>query len=98
MSWLVVVRSRLLTHIPVGLSRQHTAEGKPPTGTFNHEDVEMSGLETQKTATNGHANGGDQLDPLDTQRTITNGQLFSADELANAMSQSTLRPSRRERQ
>ena len=93
-----MVRSKLLIHIAVGLSRQHTAEAKPSRGAFNHEDVEMSGLETQKTATNGHAHGGDRLEPLDNQRTITNGQLFSADELANAMSQSTLKASRRERQ
>lgn len=93
-----MVRSSLLIHIAVGLSRQHTAENRPARGALHNEDAEMSGLETQKTATNGHANGGDRLEPLDTQRTITNGQLFSADELANAMSQSSLKPSRRERQ
>ncbi len=56
-------------------------------------DTEMTGLETQNTATNGNTYG------LDTQRTLTNGtngRLFTADELATALTQSTLEPSRRE--
>lgn len=55
-------------------------------------DTEMTGLETQKTITNGDTYG------LDTQKTITNGsngRLFTADELATALTQSTLESPRR---
>lgn len=71
----------------MGLSRQHTAENRRP----RIVDREMAGLDPQKTVMNG--------DPyaLDAQKTITNGKLFTEDELANAMTQSTLKPSRRER-
>ena len=50
----------------------------------------MAGLDISKTATNSDAYG------LDTQMTITNGRLFTEDELAEAMTQSTLKPSRRQ--
>lgn len=53
----------------------------------------MTGLETQRTVTTGNAYG---LDANGTITNGTNGRLFSADELATAMSQSTLKPSRRE--
>ncbi len=79
----------LLTVSQVGLSRIHTAENRRPRGA----DAEMTGLETRKTVTDGDPYG------LDTQRTITNGtngRLFTADELASAMTQSTLKASRRE--
>lgn len=71
----------------VGLSRQHTAENRRPRTAEN----EMNGLETQKTVTNGDTYG------LQSQKTLTNGRLFTEDELANAMSQSTIKTSRRER-
>lgn len=73
----------------VGLSRQHTAENRRP----RNIDSEMAGLATQNSVTNGHPFG------LETQRTITNGangRLFTEHELAAAMSQSTLKPSRRD--
>ncbi len=73
----------------MGLSRIHTAENRRPCGV----DTTMTGLESQRTITNGDTYG------LDTQRTITNGtngRLFTADELATALTQSTLEPSRRE--
>ena len=72
----------------VGLSRQHTAEDRRPRTDDNTTD--MSGLELSKTATNGDIYG------LGTQKTITNGRLFTEDELAEAMTQSTLKPSRRQ--
>ena len=74
--------------VVVGLSRQHTAENRKPRTNDNATD--MAGLEFSKTVTNGDVFG------LDTQKTITNGRLFTEDELANAMSQSTLKPSRRQ--
>lgn len=72
----------------VGLSRQHTAENRRPRP--NDDNTDMAGLDFSKTVTNGDVYG------LDTQRTFTNGRLFTEDELANAMSQSTLKPSRRQ--
>lgn len=54
----------------------------------------MTGLETQRTVTNGNAYGYG-LDANGTITNRTNGRLFSADELATAMSQSTLKSSRR---
>ena len=87
----------------VGLSRQHTAEDRRPKA--KDKDMNIAGPETQKTFTNG-----DQfrLDPqktitekdpydLDAQKTVTNGRPFTEEELASAMSQSTLKGSRRER-
>ena len=50
----------------------------------------MAGLEFSKTVTNGDVYG------LDTQKTVTNGRLFTEDELTEAMTQSTLKPSRRQ--
>lgn len=70
----------------VGLSRQHTAENRRPRTRETH----ASALHTQQTVTNGDPYG------LDPQKTITNGRLFTEEELANAMSQSTLKTSRRE--
>ena len=85
----------------VGLSRQHTAD-KPPTPPPKDNFLDTSGLAPPNTITNdppngymnGHVTG---TQSLNTMRTFTNGQLFTADELANAMSQSTLTPSRKER-
>ena len=83
--------------VEVGLSRQHTAENRRPGGP-RIPDNEMKGLDPQQTMTDGDPYG------LDTQKTITNGmngangRLFSEDELATAMTQSTLKPSRRERE
>lgn len=51
----------------------------------------MNGLGAQKTVTNGDTYG------LSTQKTLTNGQFFTEDELANALSQSTIKASRRDR-
>ena len=86
-----------LTPRIVGLSRQRTAD-EPPPPPPKDDYMDMSGLEAQKTITNGHTNGhAIGMQPLDTQRTFTNGQLFTADELANALSVSTLKPSKRER-
>jgi len=51
----------------------------------------MNGLEAQKTVINGDIYG------LQTQKTLTNGRLFTEDELANALSQSTIKASRRDR-
>ena len=73
----------------VGLSRQHTAEDRRPR-TDDDSTTDMAGLEFSKTATNGDIYG------LGTQKTITNGPLFTEDELAEAMTQSTLKPSRRQ--
>lgn len=73
----------------VGLSRIHTAEHRKA----GHADPRMIGLEKQKTVTDSDTHG------LDTQKTITNGangQLFTEEELATALTQSTLKPSRRE--
>ncbi len=72
----------------MGLSRQHTAESRRPRTDDN--TTGMAGLEFSKTVTNGDIYG------LDTQRTVTNGRLFTEDELAEAMTQSTLRPSRQQ--
>lgn len=71
----------------VGLSRQHTAENQRP----RTAESQMVGIEAQKTITNGDTYG------LQTQKTLTNGRLFTEDELANAMSQSTINVSKRER-
>ena len=76
-----------LTLVVVGLSRQHTAENRRPRTDDNTTD--MAVLEVSKTFTNGDVYG------LDKQKTITNGPLFTEDELAKAMTQSTLKPSRR---
>lgn len=73
--------------VVVGLSRQHTAENRRPT---DDNSTHMAGLEFSKTITNGDFYG------LDTQNTLTNGRLFTEDELAKAMTQSTLKPSRRQ--
>ena len=73
----------------VGLSRQHTAEDRKPRAA-DDGTTDMAGLEFSKTATNGDIYG------LGTQKTITNGPLFTEDELAEAMTQSTLKPSRRQ--
>ena len=72
----------------VGLSRQHTAENRRPRTNDNTPD--MTGLAFSKTVTNGDVYG------LDAQKTVTNGRLFTEDELAKAMTQSTLKPSRRQ--
>lgn len=73
----------------VGLSRQHTAENRRPR-TDDNTTTDMAVLEVSKTFTNGDVYG------LDKQKTITNGgPLFTEDELAKAMTQSTLKPSRR---
>ena len=85
----------------VGLSRQHTAENRRP----RTKDKDMAGPDTQKTVTNRDPYGLDPQKPitnrdlydLDPQKTITNGRLFTEEELASAMSQSTLKASRRER-
>ena len=79
--------SLLSLRVPVGLSRQHTAENRRP----RTKDTDTSALHTQHTVTNGDPYG------LDPQKTITNGRLFTEEELSNAMSQSTLKASRRER-
>ena len=71
----------------MGLSRQHTAEIRRPRTDDNPTD--MAGLEFAKTFTNGDDYG------LDKQTTVTNGPLFTEDELSKAMTQSTLKPSRR---
>ena len=76
--------SSLSLRVPVGLSRQHTAENRRP----RTKDTDRSALNGQKTVTNGDPYG------LDPQRTITNERLFTEEELANAMSQSTLKASR----
>ena len=73
----------------VGLSRQHTTEDRRPR-TDDDGATDMASLECSKTATNGDIYG------LGTQKTITNGPLFTADELAEAMTQSTLKPSGRQ--
>ena len=78
--------SLLSLRVPVGLSRQHTAENRRP----RTKDTDTSALHAQQTVTNGDPYG------LDPQKTITNGRLFTEEELANAMSQSTLKASRRE--
>lgn len=72
----------------MGLSRKQTAENRKPRTADNATD--MTGLEMVKTVTNGDPYG------LDIQKTLTNGRLFTEDELADAMTQSTLRPSRRD--
>jgi hypothetical protein len=67
--------------------------------------MNIAGLETQKTITNGDHLGLDpqktitEKDPydLDAQKTVTSGRPFTEEELASAMSQSTLKGSRRER-
>ncbi len=68
-------------------------ENRRPGGPMVPEN-EMNGLEKDHSAMNG-----DTYD-LDKQKTITNGldgQFFTEDELATAMTQSTLKPSRKER-
>ena len=72
----------------VGLSRQHTAEDRRPR--TQDGTIEMADLEISKTATNRDFYG------LGTQKTVTNGRLFTEDELAEAMTQSTLKPSKQE--
>lgn len=77
----------------VGLSRQHTAENRRPGGPKVTENGTIS-EKTRKTVDN------DDFYGLDSQKTITNGtngRLFTEDELANAMKQSTLKPSQMER-
>lgn len=69
----------------VGLSRQHTAEDRRPR--IDDTTTDMAGLEFSKTVTNGDIYG------LGTQETLTSGRLFTEDELAEAMTQSTLKPS-----
>ncbi|KAK4694476.1 hypothetical protein P7C71_g3114, partial [Lecanoromycetidae sp. Uapishka_2] len=71
----------------VGLSRQHTAENRRP----RTAESQIIGFETRKTVTSGDTYG------LQSQKTITNGQMFTEDELANAMSQSTIKASTRDR-
>ena len=71
----------------VGLSRRCTAEDRRPRTDEN--TTAMAGLEFSKTATNEDIYG------LGPQKTVTNGRLFTEDELAEAMTQSTLKPSRR---
>ena len=78
----------------VGLSRQHTAENRRP-GALGGLDNGTNGIDShsQETVTNGDPYG------LDAQKTITNGtdgRLFTEEELSNAMTQSTLKPSRKE--
>ena len=87
----------------VGLSRQHTKEHRP-TKRSRHVDEPadptgdtMESLSTQKTVTATSGFLGGHSDELDQQRTITNGALFTEEELANALTASTLKPSRRER-
>lgn len=72
----------------VGLSRQHTAEDRRPR--IDDNTTDMAGLEFSKTVTNEDIYG------LGTQETLTNGRLFTEDELAEAMTQSTLKPSIRQ--
>lgn len=74
--------------VVVGLSRQHTAENPRPR--IDGHTTDMAGLDFSKTVTNGDVYG------LETRKTITNGRLFTEDELAKAMTQSTLKPSRRQ--
>ena len=84
--------------LAVGLSRQHTAENRRPGGPGSLKNM-ANGWDTQETVTNGDARG--DTYGLDAQKTITNGQngrLFTEEELTNAMTQSTLKPSQRERE
>ncbi|KAL9127512.1 MAG: hypothetical protein Q9217_003622 [Psora testacea] len=84
----------------IGLLKPQTVELRPPPPPPKDSYTERDGPGMQKSVTSRDIDGGQGghsgLQSLDTQRTITNGQLFTADELANAMSQSTLKPSRRE--
>ncbi|KAG8528887.1 uncharacterized protein KY384_006576 [Bacidia gigantensis] len=82
----------------VGLSRQHTRDSRVPPPRRKENDHQMDGLKPERTAIEGHVNGEVKLEPLDTQKTITNGHLFTEDELAKAMSSSTLKSSRRDRE
>ena len=58
----------------------------------------MEGLATQKTATNGNGFLSGFADELENQKTATDGGLFTEEELAQALTASTLRPRRRERE
>lgn len=86
----------------VGLSRSHTRDARPGPAKDGADDIpdDMAGLSTHKTATNGNGNGylNGFTEELDNQRTVTQGRLFTEEELANALTASTLRPSRRERE
>lgn len=62
-----------------------------------------NGWDDQEAATKGVPDGDikDDTYGLDAQKTITNGQnerIFTEEELSNAMTQSTLKPSQRERE
>lgn len=72
----------------VGLSRQHTAEDRR--SRTDDRTTDIAGLEFSKTVTNGDVYG------LDTKKTVTNGRPFTEDELVEAMTQSTLKPTRRQ--
>lgn len=79
----------------VGLSRQQTAEEHQKCRNID-EDAEMDRLEAQKTVTNTHDLDG-ATEKMDTQRTFTGDDMFTEEDLAKAMTQSTLKSSRRDR-
>ena len=85
----------------MGLLTQQTAEEQPPPPPPKDDHTQGNGLNMKENFANGYAKGDHRgyadLQSLDMQRIFTDGQLFSADELANAMTQSTLEASRRER-
>ena len=82
----------------VGISRQQTREDRPPAPPPKDDEPFMNGLELQKTMTQGQMNGGTRLQPLNNHETVTDGRLFTEDELAQAMSQSSLKATKRGRE
>lgn len=80
----------------VGLSRPHTAERRRPPGAA--DEVEVNSLKMSRTVTNMNGYTNEGMEGLEEQQTITNGRLFTEDELANAMTQSTLKPSKRDKE
>lgn len=58
----------------------------------------MNGLEPQTTVMQGTNGVNGEMEELENQTTVTNGRPFTEEELATALKQSTLRPSKRERE
>ncbi|KAL9099933.1 MAG: hypothetical protein Q9163_004635 [Psora crenata] len=82
----------------LGPSDQETVIHSPPPPPPKDCYTTKNGPTVNKGMENGYINGGHAghfgLDLVDTRKTVTEKQPFTADELTNAMSQSTLKPSR----
>ena len=93
--------------VVVGLSRQHTAEHRPPPAKAptggGERDLGDLALSKTVTSTHGYANGsglggGEELENQATVTQPAQGKLFTEDELAQAMSQSTIKANRTSRE